>query len=99
MVTYTIKELDGGATLVEFALSDGVIDTSELGAAVEAAPVVDPTRGVILSGRGPVWLFGALVHHYHGTPFVACFDPRLAGGVVVERHSATAPKLGDIVPV
>ncbi len=55
-------------------------------------------KGVILSGRGPVWLYGFLIHFYHPTRFVAVHDPRLAGAVVVEsHHSHWSP--GDIIPL
>lgn len=54
-------------------------------------------KGVVLSGRGPVWLFGFLVHFYHPTKFVATFDPRLKGAVVVESHGSKW-KPGDLIP-
>lgn len=54
-------------------------------------------KGVILSGRGPVWLFGFLVHFYHPTKFVATFDPRLDGAVVVESHGSEW-QVGDVIP-
>lgn len=56
------------------------------------------SKGVILSGRGPVWLYGFLVHFYHPTKFVAIYDPRLEGAVVVENHGSKW-KPGDIIPV
>ena len=49
-------------------------------------PKVTPTKGVIISGRGPIWLYAALVHAYHATRWVATHDPRLGGGVVVTSH-------------
>lgn len=53
-------------------------------------------KGVIISGRGPVWLYGFLVHFYHPCRFVAVHDPRLNGAVVVEAH---VPDLqpGDLI--
>ena len=59
-------------------------------------PVVDGSLGVVLSGRCPVWLFCALAHHYHPTAWVATYDPRLNGAVVVQSHNKTY-KLGDVV--
>jgi len=50
-------------------------------------PKVNPQKGVIISGKGPIWLYGFLIHHYHSTKFVATYDPRLGGGVIVESHS------------
>jgi len=54
--------------------------------------------GVILSGRGPVWLFGFLIHFYHPTLFVATYDPRIGGAIVVQSHSKKY-KAGDIIPL
>lgn len=54
--------------------------------------------GVVISGRLPVWLFCALAHHYHPTRFVAVYDPRLAGAVIVESHDPTR-NVGDVIPL
>lgn len=55
-------------------------------------------KGVVLSGRGPIWLYGFLIHFYHPTKFVATYDPRLQGAVIVESHDSNF-KVGDVVPV
>jgi CRISPR-associated protein Csx3 len=55
-------------------------------------------KGVILSGRGPIWLYGFLIHFYHPTLWVATYDPRLRGAVVVESHTSDI-KAGDIIPM
>lgn len=55
-------------------------------------------KGVILSGRGPVWLYGFLVHFYHPTKWVATYDPRLKGAVVVESHTSEI-SVGDVIPI
>jgi len=54
-------------------------------------------KGVILSGRGPIWLYGFLIHFYHPTLWVATYDPRLNGAVVVESHTVKV-KIGDVIP-
>jgi CRISPR-associated protein Csx3 len=41
--------------------------------------------GVILSGRGPLWLYARLIHHYHPARWIAIHDPRL-GYIVVQSH-------------
>lgn len=51
------------------------------------SPNVNATKGIILSGRGPIWLYCYLTHYYHPTKFIATFDPRLGGAVIVETHS------------
>ena len=55
-------------------------------------------KGVVLSGRGPIWLYGFLIHFYHPTKFIATYDPRLEGAVVVESHGSKY-KVGDIIPI
>jgi len=56
------------------------------------------TKGIVISGRGPIWLFGTLIHEFHPAKWVACFDPRLGGGVVVQSHDPEV-KVGDVVEV
>lgn len=97
-VTFNVNEKDD-LTVVEFELESGVVAPEDLPAAVEAAPEVNAEKGVVVSGRGPVWLYAALVHEYHPTRWVGTFDPRLGGGIVVERHHEDAPELGTVVPV
>ena len=60
-----------------------------------AMPFLDRSRGIILSGRGPIWLYGYLVHECHSHPFVAIYDPRLDGAIIVERHIVNAPVVGE----
>lgn len=59
---------------------------------------IDSTIGVIISGRAPIWLYGFLIHELHPTPWVAVYDPRLGGGVVVSTHSRLA-KVGQLIPL
>ena len=94
MITFTTTPIEG-ATLLEFNIDSGVCEPADL--ATLAPPDVDGTGGVIISGRGPVWLYAALAHHYHVTAWVGTFDPRLGGAVVTSRHSRTAPAVGSIV--
>jgi len=53
--------------------------------------------GVILSGRGPIWLYGFLIHYYHPCSYVAIYDPRLQGGIVVASHKPGCEP-GDLIP-
>lgn len=80
-------------TLIEFQIKGDICTPDTL--TILEPPEVDATRGVILSGRGPVWLFGYLIHHYHPTAWIATFDPRLGGGVVVASH-VKGVKVGDV---
>ncbi len=57
---------------------------------------IDASRGVVMSGRAPIWLYAYLVHELHPTKWVACYDPRLSGGVVVATHSHQA-SIGQVI--
>jgi len=85
-------------TIIEFNIPGGVLDVKELLDAVEKAPTVAGNQGVCISGRGPVWLYAALAHKYHPTLYVATYDPRLNGCVVVATHTKEK-KIGDIIPL
>ena len=93
MITFT-TEYRPDMTIVSFDTSGAVVP-EELGQT--HPPAVAGTKGVVLSGRGPVWLYAFLTHHYHPTLWVATFDPRLGGAVVVESHGG--PAVGTVVPV
>lgn len=86
--------------MVSFSLSEDNLEPQRLSTLLPPDPIKEnfAHKGVILSGRGPVWLYGYLVHFYHPTKFVATYDPRLQGAVVVESHGSEY-KVGDIVPV
>lgn len=54
---------------------------------IELPDNLDTTMGIVLSGRGPIWLYGYLLHLLHPTPWVACFEPRKKAGIVVAAHT------------
>ncbi len=83
--------------IVEFILSEN-IGPDDLKALVPPNPIKEnfAQKGVILSGKGPIWLYGFLIHYYHATQWVATYDPRLGGAVVVESH-VTDISAGDII--
>ena len=96
---YTIKP-NQEFTIVEIDLSKlpgGVAEASNLESYIKSSPAVAYQKGVILSGRCPIWLMSALAHRYHVTRWVATFDPRLGGGVVISRHHKQAPAIGAVV--
>jgi len=78
----------------------GVLDHRQL-ADIKLPADLDHTHrdGLVLSGAGPIWLYGHLVHLAHAWAFVAVHDPRLGGAVVVMRHVSAAPPLGHVVPL
>ncbi len=61
-------------------------------------PKLPGTKGVIISGRGPIWLYCFLVHYYHPTRFMGTYDPREEGAVIVESHTSDY-RVGDVLKV
>lgn len=82
-IKFYLKE-ENEFTLVSFEMTN-VLEPEDLLSI--KPPAVNGAKGVILSGRGPIWLYCFLTHFYHPTKFVATYDPRLEGAVIVERHA------------
>lgn len=62
-----------------------VIEPADL-KSVELPPTVRFDQGIVLEGRGPIWLYSYLTHLCHPAQWVGCYDPRLAGAVVTQSH-------------
>ena len=91
----SFKVVEGSEyTLVHFELA-GVLEPGDLQEV--KPPAVNPKKGVVLSGRGPIWLYGYLSHYYHPTKFTAIYDPRL-GAVVVETHTPER-RIGEVIQI
>ena len=85
--------------LAEFTIEGGVIQPSDLSSVqLPIQPEEEGHLGLVISGRGPVWLYAYLVHQAHPFAWVATYDPRLQGAVVVASH-VEGVKEGDVVPV
>lgn len=102
-VFFSVLDINAGgheASLLEFTIGgDGTILPEELPAVIaQLGDSIDGTKGVIVGGRGPVWLYGAILHHLHVTRWSATYDPRL-GAVVVASHHPSAPVPGTVLPV
>lgn len=82
-------------TIVHFDLED-IIEPSVLKDI--HPPKVNGTKGVVLSGRGPIWLYCFLAHYYHPTRFLATYDPRLGGAVVTQTHDPNY-HVGEIIVI
>lgn len=91
-IKFNVKEEDE-YSILSFEI-EGVISPEDLDALTP--PKVNGSKGVILSGRGPIWIYCFLTHFYHPTKFIATFDPRLGGAVIVETHSS-AYVIGSIL--
>jgi CRISPR-associated Csx3 family protein len=78
----------GDWTAAEFRIraADGLLSPGELaGVRLPAEAEARRHLGLILSGRGPIWLYGHLLHEAHPFAWAAVHDPRLGGAVVVAR--------------
>ena len=63
----------------------------------EMEPRIPHRRLLIVSGRMPIWLAAAISHHFaHLNRYVAFYDPKLEGAVVVSSHGS-AWHTGDVV--
>jgi len=82
---------------IELTSPDRVIQPQDLGE-LRLPTGIDATGGVVISGRAPIWLYGYLVHELHPTAWVACYDPRFKGAVVVATHSRQT-QIGAVLPV
>lgn len=92
-----LQHLNYQVLTIELTSPDRVIQPQDLGDL--RLPVgVDATGGVVISGRAPIWLYGYLVHELHPTAWIACYDPRLNGAVVVATHSRQT-QIGAVLPV
>lgn len=85
--------------VVAFSIEGGVLTPEELKQIDESlremADKVDTTKPVIVTGRGPHWLYGVILHNLHFLPEVAVWDPRIGGGVIV--HSSKESRLGMVM--
>ncbi|MCM8809843.1 MAG: CRISPR-associated ring nuclease Crn3/Csx3 [Candidatus Omnitrophica bacterium] len=95
-IKFSVKNKDKFA-LIEFELIKE-IEPSDLGNLNPPDPVKEgfSSKVIILSGRGPIWLYGCLIHFYHPTKAIAIYDPRLNGAVIIETHSKDF-KIGQLI--
>jgi len=75
-----------GVNVVAFAIEGGVITPQELAEVEEEtrhlAGLIDTSKPVIVSGRGPQWVYAVLAHNLHYVAALAVWEPRLRVGVV-----------------
>lgn len=65
-------------------------------AQVQLPQTLDLTREVILFGPAPIWLYGRLKTLCQDAPWIACYDMRLSGAVVIHSQGEN-PRVGDVV--
>jgi CRISPR-associated protein Csx3 len=82
-------------TRLELALAGDYLDYGE--AEGLALPPLPPGKGVVLSGKLPLWLWTALVRVYRDAPWVAVFQPPLGDRAVVVASQDQAMPIGGLV--
>jgi len=77
-------ERQGDLQVLSFEIPGGVLEPSDLQSISVPRNEIDPSKPLILSGRGLSWLYGFLVHELHYARILATFEPRVRKGIVVE---------------
>ncbi|MEC4812291.1 MAG: CRISPR-associated ring nuclease Crn3/Csx3 [Scytonema sp. PMC 1069.18] len=70
---------------IQITTDNGIITPSDI-KGLKLPPGIDFTKGVVIEGKAPIWLYGYLVHECHPAAWVGCYDTRL-GAVVVATHT------------
>ncbi|MEM2570034.1 MAG: CRISPR-associated ring nuclease Crn3/Csx3 [Candidatus Bathyarchaeia archaeon] len=90
-IKFNVTERDE-YVIIEFELDKPLTPEELRGIKPPSTPI---GKGVVLSGRAPIWLYAYLIHHYHPTTFIAVYDPRI-GAIVTESHTPKY-RVGDIL--
>jgi CRISPR-associated protein Csx3 len=80
----------------QILIADGIIAPADL-KGLQLPANLDFKQGVVIEGKGPIWLYGYLVHECHPAAWVACYDTRL-GGVVVSTHTHVV-NVSQVLPI
>jgi CRISPR-associated protein Csx3 len=84
--------------LVEFVIPGGITTPEEFASAMAGAQMfLSGDKVVLISGRGPDWGYGMLLHAAHPAPAVGIYDPWLRGYVVAATDSPDYT-LGQVIP-
>lgn len=98
---FNIREFKSGiysGKVLEFELSEP-IGPEDLPEIERQLPEISGHDVLVISGRGPIWLYGVILHRYmHLFPAVAVYDPKLGGAIIVVSHLKTV-KVGTVIPL
>lgn len=89
---------------IHLATLDGLIEPIDL-KSLSLPDGMIWSQGIVIEGRGPIWLYGYLVHACHAAAWVGCFDPRLgdgtpqSGGAVVVATHCRQVAVGEVLVV
>jgi CRISPR-associated protein Csx3 len=82
-------------TRLELALPGEYLDYSQ--AQDLTLPPTPSGKGLVLSGKLPLWLWTALVRAYRHAPWLAVFQPPLGNQAVVIASQEMEPPTGGLV--
>ena len=102
ILNWKVEERDD-YTFVDFEIPGGIFDENDLMKVV--LPAVCSTKGLVVSGKGPVYIYGAVTRSYcHKVRWTATFAPQMAKeagmprpAMVTTRHHKSAPEVGTYV--
>jgi CRISPR-associated protein Csx3 len=86
----------GDHTALDLFLLRGVDELDDEHVAEPRLPAVPSGHGVICSGQLPLWFWAALARSYHQAPWLAFYQPRLGGAVVIAARDQTK-RLGELL--
>lgn len=78
-------------------LGDGLISSNIL-EQIQLPDNLQTNKGVVISGKAPVWLYAFLIHQLHCFSWIATFDPRV-GAIVVQNHKPEGRTIGSVIPI
>lgn len=102
VLTWMVEEREG-FTFVDFEIPGGIFDEHDLAKIV--LPSVCSTKGLVVSGKGPIYIHAAVTRSYcHKVRWTATLVPQMASeadmklpAMVTTRHHVSAPQVGTYV--
>jgi len=73
------------------------IEPKDLKTIIGTLPKIQGKKVLLISGRGPIWLYCALLHEYlHKVAAIGTYDPKIQGYVIVASHHPDY-NVGDVI--
>ncbi len=96
-IEFEIKKVSNEIVMIHFILKRE-LEPEDLKKISPPDPIKNnfSDKTIILSGRGPIWLYGFLIHYYHPVKAISIFDPRYNAAIIIESHFKKY-KVGDII--
>jgi CRISPR-associated protein Csx3 len=82
-------------TRIELVLREAYLDYSEVDGL--CVPPVPADRGIVLSGKLPLWLWTAVALAYQSAPWLAVYQPQLRDQAVVVKSQTASLSPGQLI--